>query len=539
MPEESGVEKVADTRGIKISETEALIKALKEKRLRDSESVNRDTLPNLYTASLHLFLIEGETEKNLQYIYDNRDTLQKATESRTILRTIRTVNNVLRFVDVVQDKQKSESSESDAKSTHSQENVLREKLRDFGASFIENNKSKIEGVIKDNTLLEDKIDTLEALSHLAYFTRDSSNGRRNFEALMRHVNQVLKLLGANISGNKLDLSASREQLQTLLGNMLSSPVAKNDYDLVLENLTRFLEEGGSIEEEIMYSVVDRLITTKGEKGMSDAFGLVNRMLLRHDLDLFNKLDMLWMLSGSRDRFPIIVMANLRKILDLEQERRGIASTLYSEFGIADFARYPSDFLVKQYDEKENKATLPVGIIVFPRTDHSGVFYSQRKVLQTLFNDLKDKAKIVVWEVGSSLELVHSVNATRHKYGKIEFAILGGHGGKDTLRLSTEGFKHKPILDTEDFQKKGSGALRHAFVENPTIILDACSTGELGGIGQEISKLGATVIAPPKPVGLASIVPKISQEGKIIEWHVTYFAEHFDVSPNVYKKGIQT
>ena len=66
-----------------------------------------------------------------------------------------------------------------------------------------------------------------------------------------------------------------------------------------------------------------------------------------------------------------------------------------------------------------------------------------------------------------------------------------------------------------------GRVPKFFEPDPTVILVACSTGSLGGIGQEISSIGATVIAPEIPTNLKGVnVTRSSETGKL-EFAVEY------------------
>lgn len=58
------------------------------------------------------------------------------------------------------------------------------------------------------------------------------------------------------------------------------------------------------------------------------------------------------------------------------------------------------------------------------------------------------------------------------------------------------------------------------MDHPTVILVSCNTGQLGGIGQELSKIGGTILAPDRTTNVESISPKISPDGTLV-LHVSY------------------
>lgn len=235
--------------------------------------------------------------------------------------------------------------------------------------------------------------------------------------------------------------------------------------------------------------------------------------------------------------------NLLSLYELECERPGIGKVLFEQFGISDFARYPQELLVAQYDEGNKKDDLPYGIIINPINDNngsdSGAFYGNVETFQKLHSQIKGRYRIRVWEIKNLVELVHAVNDSRHRYGPISFAIIGGHGTAETIQFGEEKSILKPalgfgILRKKDIDREGASAVRVAFTKNPTIILNSCTTGALGGIGQEISKMGAKVIAPSQPISIMNIEPSIGLSGKI-DFRVEY--RENSLSPQVYKEGI--
>lgn len=70
------------------------------------------------------------------------------------------------------------------------------------------------------------------------------------------------------------------------------------------------------------------------------------------------------------------------------------------------------------------------------------------------------------------------------------------------------------------QRKGALAIKSAFIPKPTIVLSSCSTGDLGGVGQEISRIGGKVIAPPVDTYPESIDPIFLEDGRV-DFKVAY------------------
>src|SRR5690606_15602593 len=76
----------------------------------------------------------------------------------------------------------------------------------------------------------------------------------------------------------------------------------------------------------------------------------------------------------------------------------------------------------------------------------------------------------------------------------------------------------PSVYKTDAEKKGAKALKYAFSNNKaTVILLSCSTGQLGGIGEQVSKLredGVEVIAPTDTTNIGDIIVERSETGAL-------------------------
>ncbi len=203
--------------------------------------------------------------------------------------------------------------------------------------------------------------------------------------------------------------------------------------------------------------------------------------------------------------------NLRELISLEVSQPGITSYLYSNFGILDFDRYPREILLDQYENRNNSET-PYGVVLYPYNDHNGAFYN-RQPLNGLHSDLrKIGLNLRVYECADKLSVISALNRARHAYGKISFAVIGGHGTEHSIQFG-QGNSRNNLLSSEDILRSGASTVTQAFIDDPTIILVSCSTGAEKGIGQEISDLGATVIAPNMPTTLKDI-SVVGHSGKL-------------------------
>lgn len=228
-----------------------------------------------------------------------------------------------------------------------------------------------------------------------------------------------------------------------------------------------------------------------------------------------KLESVW--RGSCDKVNLVdtnyyLMNNLRKMTELDRMWPGSPKALYERYGILCFSRYPIEVLEDQYQRRNEKDT-PYGVVLFPHADHNGAFYTDENVLLSLKFDLRRKALLRVAEAGSKLDLVKQMRRMRNNHGPMSFAILGAHGQKNGFEFG-RGTDPKFSLTTSDVLNPDHGAKKMTqdeapyFVEDPTIILVSCSTGQPRGIAETLSReLNAHVIAPDRDTSLRWIRAK--------------------------------
>ncbi len=232
-----------------------------------------------------------------------------------------------------------------------------------------------------------------------------------------------------------------------------------------------------------------------------------------------------------------IYSNIRNIQILEKANRGICRFLWDEFQIADFGRYPPELLLKQ---RENFRSLenPYGLVIFPRNDWNGSFYSDKAALEGMFAQLKGEFDIRVFECEGKVDVVRALRKCDDMYNppnggghKISLLILGGHGTENSVRFGGNDKRH--VLYTEDLARKVSGKAGGYLDENPTIILASCSTGAEGGIAQELSKrFGAKVVAPQKPSSIVDLHASKNRGGKF-RFNASYTEKGVK---NVYMQG---
>lgn len=225
---------------------------------------------------------------------------------------------------------------------------------------------------------------------------------------------------------------------------------------------------------------------------------------------------------------------------LELKISGSAKRLFEEYGIANFARYDTNMLLRQLEMSDKD--VPYGIVAFPEADWNGAFFQNgSKLAETSLKLRMGGIETRIIEAGSQRELARRLVALNKKYvpagNKINFAIIGGHGGKDSVTLGERGSWQSPpipnpgeesseeyLAELEKWKKivlnadkgsfsstdivNGEGIQRGArdfFAEGAPIVLVSCSTGIEGGIAEQSSdQLGWDISAPDIPTNLEKI-----------------------------------
>lgn len=395
----------------------------------------------------------------------------------------------------------------------------------FSTSLLSSNMEQIEEEIKsDSVEWESKSKLISAVVNLAR-VGEGIDREKAVECLVSNIDILSKdALEAKISLNDLSL---RDILDTALecGNPAQVETLKQwAIKIATENRGNLLKKLPPYNMGLIKWLADvsKIEESSIQKSVVSAFGIN----AEEAMEAWKQAPYygLAMPLPSFDR-------NLTALYEIESNRPGIGKVLQEEFGINDFARYPKELLIAQYDKKDTQDNLPYGVIIYPKVDYNGALYQNLPQFEDVFSQLQGKYKIAVWEVKNLLEIVSALNKSRHRYGPISFAIIGGHGAPENIRFGKKDTRRSEVGKT-DLERSGANSLRLAFVDNPSIILASCSTGQLGGIGQEISKIGANVISPTADTNLDSINVSISDDGRL-NFDVKY---KLNVSENTYSLG---
>ena len=255
-----------------------------------------------------------------------------------------------------------------------------------------------------------------------------------------------------------------------------------------------------------------------------------------------------------------IVSNKEIVLQLEAERPGAVKTLYEQFRIRNFARYPLSVLVKQYDDRNktdklyieskrerkysekyqkdvdvitsepNKNKQPYVIAMYPDSDHNGGFSTQQGIFEKLSQQLEARGMgLVIIESGDRDMALKQLMALRRLKGKASSIIVGGHGAVEKIQLGEgeEGFLTlMDLIGSESNISNGKKFSKMFLKENSTAIFASCSTGSLNsngeGMAKAASEYGVEVHAPDKDTKILSIdLDSVSEEG-VLSFDTKYY-----------------
>ena len=345
--------------------------------------------------------------------------------------------------------------------------------------------------------------------------------KKDFDA--RLVNEARQYLESKDS--------SSEDLSYIFGLMSSAVDTTEDNlditKLSLECLRQHPEI--SIDKKEMFRWLTRFY--QHETTTKDGTDIIIKLLCDDNPDLIGKSEVTKQkLAQDIKRYLYLYLSDGRKapdiqenyetFIDIEQQIPGIASLLEKELGVIDFGRYPKQLLLDQYLLKDDIDS-PYGVLLYPSSDYNGAFHDSQSVLADFYEKLRTLGfNLRISERNGKFGAARSLLGFNKKYGdkqKISFAIIGGHGSKDSIEFGDMTAGDNGTLQTDNLG--GIGVRRSLsnefFVENPTIILNSCSTGAIFGIGQNISKkINCELIAPYKPTNLSRIEFTIDDKNKL-------------------------
>jgi hypothetical protein len=233
-----------------------------------------------------------------------------------------------------------------------------------------------------------------------------------------------------------------------------------------------------------------------------------------------------------------IAENFRAIAHLESVRPGATKYLSEQFGIRHFNRYPTELLATQFDAKST-AWKPYGIVISAVDDHNGALRSATGMprlgtIGKLYAEVKNSHDMFVAEAAtgtefeSHLKQFDSLNRDRYK---LDFAVIDTHGRPESLT-----FGRIPHLGSLAIRQKLSD-VKELFSARASVLLTGCSSGQINGIAQSLSRqFRTTVIAPQEAAGTQSISFLDDQEGiRLIPEYAKKKNDHIP-TPVIYRKG---
>lgn len=330
------------------------------------------------------------------------------------------------------------------------------------------------------------------------------------------------LIDSTIKDRALDiLEKSKEAIKKVIftGSRSSGILLKHYHTYFPEVFSSWLDE---VEEKMETNPNPELLETLNILSTPDTFmdtrKVVQKILQGKSFsfseDESADIVRAWIASTEFDAIGDRVERNLNTMYELEKLESGSVKYLNNKFGINCFGRYPTEMLVEQYRSRDDKES-PYGLIFYPHGDHNGAFYSDGKVLSDFFKQLQQikrgdgtKYNVRIFECKNLFSLGRGVVSSFREYGKIHFAVIGGHGSKNGLWFgNSESVSKSDII-------RGEGIHRSIdfFIPQPPIVLVACSAGMEGGIAEEISKLsGGEVQGASENTSLDKLSVKLNND----------------------------
>lgn len=531
MSEGSSIQELTSRIRIETPKIEISQEAQKQKLLQD---INEKT-----SAMAQGFLFPGDIEnkfpKAVALLSKNTALLTEMANSESLgnfVTAVDTAGNFLKFYDKLDQLQKDFLQTSN-----------RYKIKDFtnfSIYFLGNSMERVGEEIKSNSMERESKDRLVSAAVVLAKVGAGTDREKAVECLIGNIDILSKdaLEDENLKKFRPNAVSLATILDTVLkyGNPDQVEVGKQ---WIIKTIRE--DKNDSVRRHVAKQI--ELIKFWERSSQAEKSSAIESIVSTFGVDGEQAVEA-WTSTGNADIRPFdgtpAVLSrnsnfyeNISALLEIESSRPGIGKVLQQEFGINDFARYPKDILIAQYDQRDMKDGIPFGVVIYPRDDYNGASYVNVSQLESLFNQLQGKSRIRIWEVRNLSQMMTVFNKSRHKYGPISFAIITGHGTPEQIAFGKK-MLGRSKLEKADLERKGISSLKLAFVDNPTIILNSCSTGQLQGIGQAISEIGANVIAPIAPTNLDSISASILDDGRI-NFNVKY---RKNISANTYSLGKQ-
>ncbi len=253
-----------------------------------------------------------------------------------------------------------------------------EAFLDFGVGCLHKNFGKAEEVIKGGGVWFDKVNAFRAVVFMARVSgvRRYKEKLDAIDFLMENFERFLISGKEFIETNLVPFTIATPVIPTILDETYDLKLGEQMIISLLKSPDLFLRRiachgltdcGANLNREVAEVI-------------STAFGIDGKQAIKAwELAVMKK-------APTYRTGDASFLENLPSLANLEAQRHGIGKVLQEEFGINDFARYPEELLIEQYDTR-NRSDLPYGVIINPWYDHNGAFYGNTGVWQILFKAL--------------------------------------------------------------------------------------------------------------------------------------------------------
>lgn len=386
------------------------------------------------------------------------------------------------------------------------EQISEKRIKNSVVNLIESNLSVIDQNLMTSQFTYEYFDTFFKFTE----SQNPTLGTLAIDFLTKHISLLEQKVNEQLEGK--NHQSYRNFIFKVIekGNPDQSREASDEIKKTLDQSVNNPE----VRTQSITEIIASLVCNKDENLRLLGEEIIRNKLKEYGLD-YDEFKPIWDRS-TPDNYEA-VNNNFSRIIELERSAPGSSLTLFQEFGIAAFGRYPLNLLLRQYEQRNNN-DIPYGIAIYPRDDKLpdgskvGVFYEARNPLSKFSDQLKGLGiGIRIIECESKIDIARYFIRFDRKYGnthKIDFAIIAGHGTESSIMFG--GYDQDHSLYVEDINPPSENhTIRKTakfFSPNPTIILSSCSTGKSdAGIAQQLSEaLNAEVIAPDSNAKLQMI-----------------------------------
>ena len=287
-------------------------------------------------------------------------------------------------------------------------------------------------------------------------------------------------------------------------------------------------------ETIQYGEKERALAALLSSSESNKFGIkmLGKYLARYGYEQqdIQKLLQAWKngtnTNGFKTNFVYLVRDNLLKIKDIEEDcQKGASLWLHHHCGIRHFARYPTQMLVEQFNrdgsdkETTTKRKTPA-IIMTAIDDHNQSFYSLNRHIRKLDAGMSDGFDFAIYEYANSYEAKEFLGRHRHRFGRIGFLMVSGHGDQEHFNKKYDASPGEMIRVEDVLRGDMSGRKRHFFTKDGIVLLNICSSAGEPLSAKQINLAQAfsdtyqvPTIGPTAPAAIHEINARLGSENQ--------------------------